>query len=134
MQIHPNLASKTLIIELKNTFVLLEDNSHFPWIILAYKKNVKNMLELTTNERCELMKEIEICEKMMNKIYNSFQTNIAIFGNKTPWLHIHIIARQENDANFPQTPFEIQPKPYTDKEKFCQVERIKKYLKKVLAF
>ena len=57
LDIHPDFKEKDFIIELKNTFVLFEDNAHFPWIILVYKKNVKNMLSLTTQERLDLMME-----------------------------------------------------------------------------
>ncbi len=125
INIHPNLQTKILIKELQNTFVLFENNRHFPWIILAYKENVKNMLALTTQERLELMLEIEICEKIMQKIYNPIQTNIAIFGNQTPWLHIHIIARKEDDATFPRTAFEVKPENYTKEDLEKEVLKLK---------
>ncbi len=125
LDIHPDFKEKDFIIELKNTFVLFEDNAHFPWIILVYKKNVKNMLSLTTQERLDLMMEIEITEKAMNEVYTPIQTNIAIFGNKTPWLHAHIIARRQNDATFPKTAFEINPINYKESHKNEEILKIK---------
>lgn len=125
LEIHPNFACKELILELKTSFVLFEDNANFPWIILCYKKNVKNMLSMSTKERLELMKEIEVCEKAINIVFSPFQTNIAIFGNKTPWLHVHVIARQENDINFPNTVFEIPSIEYDKKTKIYYIEKIK---------
>lgn len=110
--IHKDFISKDLICELKTGFVFLEDNSNVPWIILAYKKSVKNMLALKTEERLELMKDIEICEKIIDTIYQPFQTNIAILGNQTPHLHVHIIARQQNDSYFPKPVFGLECIPY----------------------
>ena len=125
MIIHNDFANKDFIFELKTGFVLFEDNSYFPWVILVHKKSVKNMLFLTTEERLELMKDIEICEKVINKTYSPFQTNIAIFGNKTPHLHVHIIGRMENDACFPSPAFQIPAKAYTLEQKQKEIAKLK---------
>jgi diadenosine tetraphosphate (Ap4A) HIT family hydrolase len=71
------------------------------------------------------MMEIEITEKAMNEVYTPIQTNIAIFGNKTPWLHAHIIARRQNDATFPKTAFEINPINYKESHKNEEILKIK---------
>lgn len=106
------------IIDLPFCRVFLEDNSFFPWILLAPKKSfVKNMLGLTTEERLILMREIEICEKVMDSLFSPFQLNIAIIGNKRPQLHVHIIARYENDKCFPETVWGRASTPYKEKEK-----------------
>ena len=115
--IHKDFLTKDLICELKTGFVFLENNSNLPWIILVYKKNVKNMLALTTEERLNLMKDIEICEQVIGKVYKPFQTNIAMLGNQTPHLHVHIIGRTKNDPYFPNAPFGYEGKPYSSQEK-----------------
>ena len=125
MEIHKDFIGKDFIYELKTGFALFEDNALFPWIILVHKKSVKNMLFLNTEERLELMKDIEICEKVINNIYSPFQTNIAIFGNKTPHLHVHIIARREDDACFPSPAFQVSPKAYTLEQKHKEITKLK---------
>ena len=125
LPLHQDFVNKDFIYELKTGVVLFEDNSHFPWIILVYKKNVKNMLALTTKERLELMKDIEICEKVINNLYTPFQTNIAIFGNKTPHLHVHIIARKQDDVCFPSPVFQVSSKPYSKEERLAEVNKLK---------
>lgn len=123
--IHKDFLSKDLICELETGFVFLEDNSCFPWIILVYKKNVKNMLELTTQERLDLMRDIEKCEKVIDELYSPFQTNIAMLGNQTPHLHVHIIARQKDDACFPKPVFGLNSKLYEVEEKKTAIKNIK---------
>jgi diadenosine tetraphosphate (Ap4A) HIT family hydrolase len=130
MTLHPDFKTKEFICELSTGTVVFEDNSHFPWIILVYKENVKNMLYLTTEERLELMKDIERCESVMNEVYCPFQTNIAMFGNKTPWLHVHIIARREDDFNFPNSPFSAEVLPYETEDKKAQINKIKEAFKR----
>lgn len=125
VKLHPDFEKKEIIKELEFGVVLFEDNSLFPWIILTSKKGVKNMLGLTFEERIQLMKELELCEQIMQKVYSPEQLNIAIFGNKTPWLHAHIIARRIDDATWPRTAFEISPKPYSLEEKRIQIKKIK---------
>ena len=125
VKLHPDFEKKEIIKELEFGVVLFEDNSLFPWIILASKKGVKNMLGLTFEERIKFMKELELCEQIMQKLYSPEQLNIAIFGNKTPWLHAHIIARKIGDATWPKTAFEITPKSYTLEEKTMQINKIK---------
>jgi diadenosine tetraphosphate (Ap4A) HIT family hydrolase len=129
LEIHSDFKNKSLILELKNTFVLFEDNAHFPWVILVYKRNIKNMLSLTTKERLDLMLEIEMAEKTINEAYAPIQTNIAIFGNKTPWLHVHVIARRENDATFPKTVFEIPPIVYSENRKQDEIQKLRNILR-----
>ena len=125
-KLHPNLSSKDFITELKLCLVLFEDNKNFPWIFLVPKRNVKNMLGLTTEERLDLMREIEVCEKAMFKIFKPDQTNIAMLGNKTPALHVHIICRKEGDINWPDSPFSAPVIKYTSEEKLEVIEKIKK--------
>ena len=44
--------------------------------------------------------------------------NIAALGNMVPQLHIHIIAREQNDAAWPSPVWNYQgaPRPYTSEE------------------
>lgn len=119
--------SKDFIKEFPSSILFFEDNANFPWVILVSKKGVKNMLGLTLNERFDLMKDMEVIEKMMQAVFNPFQINIAIFGNKVPWLHVHIIARFENDATFPSTAFDVSPIPYDKTKKFELIKEILNY-------
>lgn len=102
--LHPNLKSKEFICELPLCLVLMENNQEFPWIFLVPKKeNIRNMADLTHNDRMTLMQEIELCEQAMIQLFNPDQTNVAMIGNVTPQLHVHIICRFRTDSYWPET-------------------------------
>ena len=84
------------IIDLKLCSVLFEDNAYYPWIFLVPRvENAKNMTKLSLEERLQLMREMDLCEEVMVENFPCDQTNIAMIGNKTPQLHVHILCRKE---------------------------------------
>ena len=96
----PALAEKDFVIELRLSVVLFEDNAYYPWVMLVPKvKNAKNMLRLTMEERAQLMREIALCEEALSENFPCDQTNVAMIGNKTPQLHVHILCRREGDKD-----------------------------------
>ena len=123
----PALAAKEFIIELRLCVVLFEDNSYYPWVMLIPKvKNAKNMLRLTMEERAQLMREIALCEEAMSENFPCDQTNVAMIGNKTPQLHVHIICRREGDKDWPGTVWGGKSKPYSKAIKEEMIAKIKK--------
>ena len=84
------------------------------------------MLDLTTEERLTLMREIEICERALANIYHPTQTNVAMIGNKTPQLHVHIICRFKGDLYWPDTVWGGKSRPYLTTMKYQTIDRIKK--------
>lgn len=125
------LAKKDFICELPFCYVLLEDNADYPWVFLVPKKeHAKNMLALTTEERMVLMREMEIVETAMNNIYKPTQLNVAMIGNKTPQLHVHIICRFQGDKYWPNTIWGTDSRPYLSTIKLQTIERLKKEIKK----
>lgn len=124
------LAKKDLICELPFCYVLLEDNADYPWVFLVPKKTAKNMLGLTREERMTLMREIEIVETALNSIYKPTQLNVAMIGNKTPQLHVHVICRFQGDMYWPGTVWGGRSRPYLSTLKAQTIERIKREIKK----
>jgi diadenosine tetraphosphate (Ap4A) HIT family hydrolase len=124
----PGLAKKDHIMDMKLSTVLFEDNKLYPWVFLVPRKpDVKNMTYLTLEERLQLMKEMAIVEKAMSITFPNDQTNVAMIGNKTPQLHVHIICRKEGDPDWPGTVWGNASEPYaSDAEKNAVIEKIKK--------
>ncbi|HSQ97441.1 MAG TPA: HIT family protein [Rickettsiales bacterium] len=120
------LAKKSHIMDLKLSTVLFEDNKLYPWVFLVPMKNgIKNMTYLTMEERLQLMKEMAIVEKVMSDLFPHDQTNVAMIGNKTPQLHVHILCRKEGDADWPGTVWGNHKEPYTEEEKKETIAKIK---------
>lgn len=121
------LAEKDFIINLRLCSVLFEDNKLYPWIFLVPRKeNTKNMTFLTMEERMQLMKEIALCEEVMVEQFKPAQTNVAMIGNKTPQLHVHVIARFEGDPDWPGTVWDGHREKYSKEEKQKVISDIKK--------
>lgn len=127
----PGLAQKAHITDLKLCTVLFEDNRFYPWIFLVPKReNVKNMTFLNMEDRLQLMREIALCEKVMAGLFPHDQTNVAMIGNKTPQLHIHILCRKEGDPDWPTTVWNNHSEPYAPEEKQKIISRIKAAIEK----
>ena len=98
------LAAKDYLLDLKLCRVLFEDNCHYPWIFLVpMKEGVKNMTALSMDERYQLMREIALAEKVMFKLFPCDQDNVAMIGNMTPQLHVHVVCRKNGDPDWPGT-------------------------------
>ena len=127
----PGLAKKDFICDLKLCRVLFEDNAYYPWIFLVPRKeNVKNMTFLTMEERLQLMREIALAEAVMSREFPSDQTNVAMIGNMTPQLHVHVLCRKQGDPDWPGTVWNNSSVKYAPEEKILVLEKIKQAIAK----
>ena len=90
----PFFENKTLYIE--------REDSHIPWIKIFPKKECKELSDCDKNTRDILINAMLTVEKAMIEFYHPKKINIAMFGNYLPKLHIHIMARFEEDSHFPE--------------------------------
>lgn len=60
-------------------------------------------MDLTLPDQLQLLNELDIVQKVMWDEFAPHQLNVAAIGNKTPQLHIHVVARYENDPAWPGT-------------------------------
>jgi diadenosine tetraphosphate (Ap4A) HIT family hydrolase len=122
---------KDFIIDRTLCRVLLENNAHYPWIMLIpMRENVKNMTYLTMDDRLQLMKEIAIGENVMNQLFDPDQINVATIGNSTPLLHVHIVARKIGDPDWPKTVWYGHTKPYDPETKIALRKKLRVALQK----
>ena len=86
------------IKDLKLCTLLLMDNALYPWLILVPKKaNLVEIIDLEPEDRILLMTEISFISNIVKKEFNADKLNIAALGNVVKQLHVHIIARYQND-------------------------------------
>ena len=79
-----------------------KENSEIPWLKIFPQKSYKELSDCDDKTRDKLLKTMLIVEKEMIKYYQPKKINIAMFGNYLPHLHIHVMARFENDSFFPE--------------------------------
>jgi diadenosine tetraphosphate (Ap4A) HIT family hydrolase len=111
----PGLAEDDFIIDLKLCSVRFENNRFYPWVLLIPRRaNVKNMTFLSMDDRLQLMREIALVEGVMASLFPNDQTNVAMIGNMTPQLHVHIVCRRAGDPDWPGTVWNNSCEPYED--------------------
>ena len=99
----PRLAADTLRLgSLKLCEVLLFNDSRFPWLILVpARAGLVEIVDLNAEDRALLMQEISIASQALKKVTNCHKLNVAALGNQVRQLHVHVIARFEADAAWP---------------------------------
>ena len=108
------LKSSFYITDLKLCSIRLFNNEKFPWIILIPKrKGITDITGLKSRDQKILMQEIVFCSKIMKKVFKSKKLNVEKIGNVVPQLHIHIIARYNNDVSWPLSVWVVKAKSYS---------------------
>lgn len=102
--LHPNLTSKIFIFDLPLSRVLLEDSDIYPWLILVPRRaNLSRLVDLALDDQLILLQELNQAQEILLNMFKPTQLNVAAIGNKTPQLHIHVIARNAGDPAWPGT-------------------------------
>lgn len=129
-QLHHNLQKKLFIDDLPLCRVLLEDEAHYPWLMLVPRRTeVSRLIDLSLPDQLQLLQELDFAQKILWKLFKPSQLNVAAIGNKTPQLHIHVIARYENDPAWPATVWDHPVRArYTQEEKEKQIALLKSEL------
>lgn len=126
-ELHPNLACKTFIADLPLCRVLLEDEQHYPWILLIPRRtNVSRIMDLQQHDQLQLIQELDFAQKAIWNLFQPEQLNVAAIGNKTSQLHVHVIARQCHDPAWPHTVWDHPVRqPYSQEQKELITSQLK---------
>lgn len=118
-ELHPNFLKKDFIIDLPLCRVLLENESHYPWILLIPRRsNISRIMDLQQTDQLQLLTELDLSQKILWNSFDLTQLNVAAIGNKTPQLHIHVIGRRLADPAWPHTVWDHSERlPYALKKK-----------------
>lgn len=118
--LHPRLEADTLpVAELTLSRVLLMNQRHFPWIILVPRvSNAREIIDLSAAQQATLMQEMALASRVMQAEFSPHKLNVAALGNMVPQLHVHIIARFETDAAWPNPVWNsgVETTPYAPEE------------------
>jgi diadenosine tetraphosphate (Ap4A) HIT family hydrolase len=126
-ELHPNLARKIFIHDLPLCRVLLEDEKHYPWLFLVPRHpQISRLMDLTLADQLQLMKELQFAQEVLWKEFHPIQLNVAAIGNKTPQLHVHVIARYQHDPAWPNTVWDHPVRsPYSLEQKEQIIQKLK---------
>lgn len=103
LTLHPALAADCSEVgELPLSRVLLMNDARYPWLILVPKqKDARELIDLSRDDQHRLMDEIARVSAALQSVCDPIKLNVAALGNRVPQLHVHVIARFEGDAAWP---------------------------------
>jgi diadenosine tetraphosphate (Ap4A) HIT family hydrolase len=82
--------------------ILLLNDRRFPWLLLVPRRmDIEEIVDLAKADRVQLIEEIAQVSSVLRALYRPYRLNIADIGNKAAQLHIHIVARHQDDPLWP---------------------------------
>lgn len=118
------------ICELEQSKVyLFKEQSHKGRVIVAHKKHVSEMTELTPEERAAYFEDINHVAEALHKAFAPDKVNYGAYGDTGCHLHFHLVPKYKDEFEWGGT-FEMNPKQkfLTEEEYEELIAEIKKYL------
>lgn len=82
--------------------VVLKNNADYPWLILIPRvENITEIDQLPQQTRYMLMDEISQLSTIVRTYFKPNKVNIGSLGNIVTQLHVHVIGRFIDDAQWP---------------------------------
>jgi diadenosine tetraphosphate (Ap4A) HIT family hydrolase len=131
ISLDPRLAADSIAIgKLALCEVRLQNDARFPWLVLVpQREGLIELFDLPEAERATAMEEIARCGAALRAVTQCLKINIGALGNIVRQLHIHVVARNENDAVWPDPVWSAGERvPYGETEKADLIERLRSAL------
>lgn len=102
-QLNARLAADTLAVgETDFVWVRYMNDQRFPWLIVVPKQaNLREWFELSLSDQQKLLQLVNELSQTLQSLTNANKMNLGAIGNLVPQLHIHLVARNEEDACWP---------------------------------
>ncbi len=110
-ELHPQLAADTVEVARWNCCcVLLMNDAAYPWLILVPQRpGLRDFHDLAPADLEVATAEIVRASKALEQLFQPIKINVAALGNMVPQLHIHVIARFEDDPAWPKPVWGVAP-------------------------
>lgn len=107
--------------------VLLMDDARFAWLILVPRiAGARELIDLDAGDQQALLAEVVRVGRVLEDQVRPDKLNIAALGNVVPQLHVHVIARHDDDAAWPQPVWGVGTrKPYAAPERVARVAALR---------
>ncbi len=101
--LNPQLEADThLVSELESCSLRLLDDARWPWLVLVPRiAGIEEWHDLSKGQRIMIDDEVARVACALKTMTGCEKINIATIGNMVRQLHIHVIARNQEDANWP---------------------------------
>ena len=131
-ELHPQLAADTHPLA---TFDLCElrlmDDANYPWLVLVPRvAEARELVDLDATQRHLLTDEIDLAARVLRAAFRPHKLNVAALGNLVPQLHVHVIARFENDPAWPAPVWgRVAARPYSPEALVERVTMLNEFLR-----
>jgi len=116
-QLDQKLAADTVEVDRWGlNLVLLMDDANYPWLILVpARPGLRDFHDLAPADLPAMTAEIVRASKSLEALFEPVKLNVAALGNQVPQLHVHVLARREDDPAWPKPAWGAAPaRPYGD--------------------
>ena len=105
---------------------LFREQSHPGRVIVAHKKHVSEITELTPEERAAYMEDIAKVANAMHKLFSPDKVNYGAYGDTGCHLHMHLVPKYKDEFEWGGV-FAMNPgKTYLTDEQYAEmIEKIK---------
>lgn len=102
-KLHEQLEKDTVKIgDLPLCELLLINDANYPWCVLVPRRaEITEVYQLNQADRAQLLEESCVLSEVMQQVFSAKKMNVAALGNMVPQLHLHHIARFEEDNAWP---------------------------------
>ena len=105
------------ICELETSKVyLFKEQSHKGRVIVAHKKHVGDMTELTDEERCDYFTDVARVSKALQEVFQPQKINYGAYGDTGHHLHFHLVPKYADEYEWGNV-FAMNPE-----RKYCSQE------------
>ncbi len=123
--LHPQLADDTHpLAQFALCELRLMDDANHPWLILVPRvENAIELIDLDAAQQTQLMQEIDRTSRALQAAVKPHKLNVAALGNQVTQLHVHVIARFQDDIAWPRPVWGIaSAQPYSPELLIARIE------------
>jgi diadenosine tetraphosphate (Ap4A) HIT family hydrolase len=113
----PRLAADTIPLgDLGLCRLLLMNDATYPWLVLVpARAGLVELIDLPREDRVALMDEVALVSEALRGVVRPVKLNVAALGNMVRQLHVHVIARFEDDPAWPGPVWgKVPARPYAN--------------------
>ncbi|MBL0319547.1 MAG: HIT domain-containing protein [Alphaproteobacteria bacterium] len=119
----------SIIADLTLSRVLLHDQADFPWLILVPRRaQLVEITDLSALDQAHLWREVALVITIMKQHLGAYKVNVGALGNVVRQLHIHVIARYQDDKAWPSPVWGRPRTPYTPEQKQDVISRMTQWI------
>lgn len=131
-RLHPQLADDTHpLAQFALSELRLMDDANYPWLVLVPRvADAVELIDLDATQRHALTDEIDRVSRALRDLFHPHKLNVAALGNLVPQLHVHVIARYEQDPAWPKPVWGMAAAlPYTEEALIQRIGQLQAALK-----